>query len=70
MNLYIDVSSPAVGQAGALASRYGLENHGLTNLRRVYWNLPAAARAVCLPVSTTRGPRLAIWPSERWITSS
>jgi len=43
MNLYIDVSSPAVGQAGALASLYGLENHGLTNLRRVYWNLPAAA---------------------------
>jgi len=43
MNLYIDVTSPAVGQAGALASRYGLENHGLTNLRRVYWNLPAAA---------------------------
>ena len=28
MNLYIDVSSPAVGQAGALASLYGLENHG------------------------------------------
>ena len=43
MNLYIDVSSPAVGQAGALASLYGLENHGLTNLRRVYWNLPAGA---------------------------
>ena len=43
MNLYIDVVSPAVGQAGALASLYGLENHGLLNLRRVYWNLPAAA---------------------------
>ena len=24
-----------------MASLYGLENHGLTNLRRVYWNLPA-----------------------------
>ena len=43
MNLYIDVSSPAVEQAGALASLYGLEHHGLTNLRRVYWNLPAPA---------------------------
>ena len=26
-----------------MASLYGLENHGLTNLRRVYWNLPAPA---------------------------
>ena len=26
-----------------MASLYGLEHHGLTNLRRVYWNLPAAA---------------------------
>ena len=43
MNLYIDVQSPAVKQAGAMASLYGLEHHGLTNLRRVYWNLPAAA---------------------------
>ena len=43
MNIYIDVSSPAVQQAGAMASLYGLEHHGLTNLRRVYWNLPAPA---------------------------
>jgi phosphoenolpyruvate carboxykinase (ATP) len=43
MNLFLDVVSPAVGQAGALASQYGLEHHGLTNLRRVYWNLPVAA---------------------------
>ena len=26
-----------------MASLYGLEHHGLTNLRRVYWNLPAPA---------------------------
>ena len=43
MNLFLDVASPAVAEAGALASLYGLENHGLQNLRRVYWNLPAAA---------------------------
>ena len=43
MNIYLDVQSPAVKQAGAMASLYGLEHHGLTNLRRVYWNLPAPA---------------------------
>jgi phosphoenolpyruvate carboxykinase (ATP) len=43
MDIYLDVASPAVREAGALASRYGLENHGLTHLRRVYWNLPAPA---------------------------
>jgi phosphoenolpyruvate carboxykinase (ATP) len=43
MNLYIDVVSPAVKEAAYAASIYGLENHGLSNLRRVYWNLPTAA---------------------------
>jgi phosphoenolpyruvate carboxykinase (ATP) len=43
MNIYLDVQSPAIRQAGALASRFGLENHGLTNLRTIYWNLPSAA---------------------------
>jgi phosphoenolpyruvate carboxykinase (ATP) len=43
MNIYLDVQSPSVRQAGALASRFGLENHGLTELRRVYWNLPVPA---------------------------
>src|SRR5512142_2460734 len=43
MNIYLDVQSPAVKQATALASLYGLENHGLTQLRRVYWNLPSPA---------------------------
>ena len=27
-------------QAGSLKSDYGLINHGLSNLRKVYWNLP------------------------------
>lgn len=37
---YLDLQTPAEGQAELLASRYGLEPHGLTNPRRVYWNLP------------------------------
>jgi phosphoenolpyruvate carboxykinase (ATP) len=43
MNIYLDVQSPAVREAGALASLYGLQHHGLSNLRRVYWNLPSPA---------------------------
>jgi len=43
MNIYLDVQSPAVKEAGKLASSYGLQNHGLTNLRRIYWNLPTPA---------------------------
>ncbi|NWG14610.1 MAG: phosphoenolpyruvate carboxykinase (ATP) [Acidobacteria bacterium] len=43
MNIYLDVQSPAVKEAGEYASLYGLQNHGLFNLRRVYWNLPAPA---------------------------
>jgi phosphoenolpyruvate carboxykinase (ATP) len=43
MNIYLDVQSPAVQQANALTSLYGVENHGLKGLRRVYWNLPTAA---------------------------
>jgi phosphoenolpyruvate carboxykinase (ATP) len=43
MNIYLDIQSPAAQEAGKLASDYGLANHGLTNLRRVYWNLPTPA---------------------------
>ena len=43
MNPYVDLPSPAMGEAGQTASVYGLANHGLTNLHRVYWNLPSAA---------------------------
>jgi phosphoenolpyruvate carboxykinase (ATP) len=43
MNIYLDVQSPAVREAALTKSVYGLENHGLTNLRRVYWNLPTPA---------------------------
>ncbi|HTS64405.1 MAG TPA: phosphoenolpyruvate carboxykinase (ATP) [Candidatus Acidoferrales bacterium] len=43
MNPYLDIPSPAQAEAGKLASVYGLSNHGLANLKRVYWNLPTAA---------------------------
>ncbi len=43
MNNILNIKTPAEGIAGALKSEYGLKNHGLTNLRKVYWNLPAEA---------------------------
>jgi phosphoenolpyruvate carboxykinase (ATP) len=43
MNIYTDIPSPAQKEAGLAASMYGLQNHGLENLGRVYWNLPTAA---------------------------
>lgn len=43
MNNILDIKSPAQSQAKALKSDYGLENHGLTNLHQVYWNLPTEA---------------------------
>ncbi len=43
MNIYTEIPSPAMKEAGEAASAYGLLNHGLMNLRRVYWNLPEPA---------------------------
>ncbi|MEE8386171.1 MAG: phosphoenolpyruvate carboxykinase (ATP) [Dehalococcoidia bacterium] len=40
---YLEFNTPAGKQAKDLASDYGLKNHGLTHLDRVYWNLPTAA---------------------------
>ncbi len=42
MNLY-QMESPAAKHAGRLAASYGLVNHGLIKLNRVYWNLPTGA---------------------------
>ncbi len=38
-----DAGTPAACHRSDLASDFGLENHGLTNLGRVYWNLSPAA---------------------------
>jgi phosphoenolpyruvate carboxykinase (ATP) len=43
MNNLLNIKTPAESQASAVKSDYGLENHGLVNLRKVYWNLPAEA---------------------------
>jgi len=43
MSNLLNIKSPAQGQAGALKSEFGLENHGLTNLNFEYWNLPTEA---------------------------
>ena len=43
MNNILDIKTPAEGQASARKSDFGLENHGLTNLNKVYWNLPVEA---------------------------
>ncbi|MBF0105421.1 MAG: phosphoenolpyruvate carboxykinase (ATP) [Deltaproteobacteria bacterium] len=43
MSKYLKFKTPALDQALELASRFGLQNHGLSNLDRVYWNLPDAA---------------------------
>ncbi|MCC7207521.1 MAG: phosphoenolpyruvate carboxykinase (ATP) [Anaerolineae bacterium] len=39
MNNLLNIKTPAQDQAAALKSDYGLDNHGLSNLRLVYWNL-------------------------------
>ncbi|MGA3246112.1 MAG: phosphoenolpyruvate carboxykinase (ATP) [Bacteroidota bacterium] len=43
MNNILDIKTPAQSEASALKSDYGLENHGLSNLRLAYWNLPTEA---------------------------
>jgi phosphoenolpyruvate carboxykinase (ATP) len=40
MNNLLNIKTPAEGQADALKSEYGLDYLGLSNLRKVYWNLP------------------------------
>lgn len=43
MNNLLNIQTPSEKQAEALKCDYGLENHGLTNLRKAYWNLPSEA---------------------------
>ncbi|MBI4648793.1 MAG: phosphoenolpyruvate carboxykinase (ATP) [Bacteroidia bacterium] len=43
MSKYLEFETPAQKQAGELKSAYGVENHGLVYLDRVFWNLPEAA---------------------------
>ncbi|MFH0866959.1 MAG: phosphoenolpyruvate carboxykinase (ATP) [Bacteroidota bacterium] len=43
MSKYLKFDPPAQKQAANLKSEYGLKNHGLVHLDRVYWNLSEAA---------------------------
>src|SRR5674476_375148 len=43
MSKYLKFETPAQKQAANLKSEYGLKNHGLVHLDRVYWNLSEAA---------------------------
>ena len=40
MNNILDIKTPAESQATSIRSDYGLDYLGLSNLRKVYWNLP------------------------------
>ena len=39
---FLDVKTPSQGEAAVVRSDYGLENHGLSNLGMVFWNLALA----------------------------
>jgi phosphoenolpyruvate carboxykinase (ATP) len=41
-NIY-NIKTPAEGQAAAVRGDYGLDNLGIANLRKAYWNLPTEA---------------------------
>ena len=43
MAKYLKFNTPALKQAKDLKSEYGLKNHGLIELDRVFWNLPTSA---------------------------
>lgn len=43
MNNLLNIKTPAEAEAKALKSDYGLDNHGISNLRMSYWNLPTEA---------------------------
>jgi phosphoenolpyruvate carboxykinase (ATP) len=43
MNNLLNIKTPADGQAAATRADYGLESLGLSNLHKVYWNLPVEA---------------------------
>jgi phosphoenolpyruvate carboxykinase (ATP) len=43
MNNILNIKTPAETFADALKSDFGIDNHGVTGLRKVYWNLPTEA---------------------------
>ena len=43
MNNLLNIETPSEGTASAIRSDYGMDYLGITNLRKVYWNLPEEA---------------------------
>ena len=43
MNNILNIRTPAQSQAEAMKSDFGLDYQGLTNLHKIYWNLPTEA---------------------------
>jgi phosphoenolpyruvate carboxykinase (ATP) len=43
VNTIFDIATPAAQQAQTVKSDYGLENQGMSQLKRAYWNLPTEA---------------------------
>ena len=43
MNNILNIKTPSEDQSQAIKSDFGLEYIGLTNLRKIYWNLPIEA---------------------------
>jgi len=43
MNNLLDIKTPAQAQAASLKPDFGLDFQGLSNLNRIYWNLPTEA---------------------------
>ncbi len=43
MNNLLNIKTPAEGEAKALKSDFGLDSHGIFDLRMSYWNLPTEA---------------------------
>ena len=43
MNNILNIKTPAENEAQAVKSDYGLDNHGISNIRKAYWNLPSEA---------------------------
>lgn len=43
MTKYLKFDTPAMKHAGDMASDYGLSNHGLEHLDKVFWNIPSSA---------------------------
>jgi len=41
MNNLLNIKTPAENEASVIKSDYGIDNIGLINLRKAYWNLPA-----------------------------